>query len=65
MNGFNKETNIDFLSPTQMDTILNLNNFINTKISYISNDSEEDDDGTPPIDFNYYDIDYFSKAKFN
>ena len=65
VNGFNNETNIDFLSPTQMGTILNLNYFINTKINSLSDDDEGGDDGTPPINCNYYDIDEFTKAEFN
>ena len=48
-----------------MGTILNLNNFINTKINSLSDDDEGDDDGTPPINCNYYDINEFTKAKFN
>ena len=63
--GVNDETNIDFLSPNQMSTILNLNNFINTKMNSLSDDDEEGDDGTQPINCNYYDIDDFTKAKFN
>ena len=65
VNGFSNETDIDFLSPTQMGTILNLNNFINTKMNSLSDVDEGDDDGTPPINCNYYDINEFTNAKFN
>ena len=65
INGFNNDTDIDFLSPSQMDTVFELNNFINKTVNSLSDDDEDDTDDTPPINCNYYDIDEFSKAKFD
>lgn len=46
VDGFQEnETNIDFLLPSQMATVLELNSFINEKYNSLSND--EDDDDTP------------------
>ena len=65
INGFNNDTDIDFLSPSQMDTVFELNNFINKKVNSLSDDNQDDTDDSPPINCNYYDIDEFSKAKFD
>ena len=60
VNGFQEETNIDFIPPSHYG---HLNDFINQKLSTPSD--EDVDDGIPPINCNYYDIDEFIKAKFN
>ena len=68
VSGFNKnndEINIDFMPPSQMNTILELNNFINQKFNSLSDDKEDEEDDISPINCNYYDIDEFNKAKFN
>jgi hypothetical protein len=66
INGFNSnDTDIEFLLPSQMNTITELNNFINTKINSFANDIESDEDTTSPVNCNYYGIDEFAKANFN
>ena len=64
VTGFNNdEINIDFMPSLQMDTILELNNFINQKFNSLSHDNDNEEDDT--MNCNYYDIDEFNKAKFN
>ena len=53
------------MPPSQMNTILELNNFINKKFNSLSDDKEDEEDDISPINCNYYDIDEFNKAKFN
>ena len=66
MNGFiNDETNIDFLPPAQINTVIELNNFITQKFSSLSDDKENEEDDTSPINCNYYNIEEFTNAKFN
>ena len=65
VTGFNNETEIDFLPPSQMNTILELNNFINQKLNSLSDNKENEEDDTSPINCIYYNIDEFTKANFN
>ena len=63
---FQLETsNIEFNSLSQEKYFNKLNTYVNDKFNSIQNDDNENDDEEPSINCQYYDIDDFTKAKFN
>ena len=60
INGVNSATedlNLNFLLPSQKKTIDELNLFMQSKFNLMSCDTDDEDDDSPPINCNYYDID--------
>ena len=66
VNGFNNDkTNIDFLPPSEINTVIELNNFINQNFSPSSDDKGNGEEDPHPTNCNYYNIEEFTKANFN
>ena len=66
VNNYNKDkTNIYFLPPSEANSIFELNNLINQKFSPLSDDKDNGEEDTHPINCNYYNINEFNKANFN
>ena len=66
VNNYNKDkTHFDILSPSEMNSIIELNNFIKQKFSPTSHDKDNGEEDTHSINCNYYNIDGFTKANFN